>query len=44
MYHAGPESKSLDKIDAVFALLERGKEVMERAPVDGNERIGRSNL
>ena len=34
---AGPESISLDEIDAAFALLEREKEAMEQEPVDGNE-------
>ncbi|KAG2159289.1 uncharacterized protein EDB93DRAFT_278239 [Suillus bovinus] len=32
---AGPESISLDEIDAAFALLER--DAMEQEPVDGNE-------
>ncbi|KAG1879846.1 hypothetical protein F4604DRAFT_1954190 [Suillus subluteus] len=34
---AGPESISLDEIDAAFALLEHEKEVMERVLDDGNE-------
>jgi hypothetical protein len=34
---AGPESISLDEIDAAFALLEWEKDVFEREPIDGNE-------
>jgi hypothetical protein len=34
---AGPESISLDEIDAAFALLECEKDVFEREPIDGNE-------
>jgi hypothetical protein len=33
----GPESISLDEIDAAFALLEYKKEAIKREPVDGNE-------
>lgn len=44
MHLAGAESKSLDGGDAAFALLECEKEAVERAPVDGNERVGRPNL
>jgi len=34
---AGPESISLNEIDAAFALLECEKDVFEREPIDGNE-------
>lgn len=44
MHLAGADSKSLDGVDAAFALLECEKEAVERAPVDGNERVGRPNL
>ncbi|KAG1767060.1 hypothetical protein EV702DRAFT_1203904 [Suillus placidus] len=37
MHLAGPESISLDKIDAAFALLEHEKEATEQEPVDRNE-------
>ncbi|KAG0699995.1 hypothetical protein DFH29DRAFT_652408 [Suillus ampliporus] len=36
---AGPESISLDEIDAAFALLQHEKKAMERGPVDGNEAL-----
>lgn len=36
---AGPESISLDEIDAAFALLEHEKESMERVLIDGLDEV-----
>lgn len=44
MHLAGAEPKSLDGVDAAFALLQREKEAVERVPVDGNEKVGRPSF